>query len=93
MENLSLRKSKENPTDLKEEFKIEKEKEKLSLRKAKINNIIFSKRKITNKIYNKEEIKQKYNIKLDDIQISAEYKLDIPSLINKVRIIYILSFI
>ena len=93
MENLSLRKSKENPTDLKEEFKIEKEKEKLSLRKTKINKIIFSKRKITNKIYNKEEIKQKYIIKADDIQISAEYKLDIPSLINKVRIIYILSFI
>ena len=89
MENLSLIKSKENSKDLKEEFKLEKEKEKLSLRKKKINNIILSKRKITYKTENKEEIKQKYIIKIDDIQISKEYELDIPSFINKVRIIYI----
>ena len=89
MENLSLIKSKENSTDLKEEFKLEKEKEKLSLRRKKINNIILSKRKITYKTENKEEIKQKYIIKIDDIQISKEYELDIPSFINNVRIIYI----
>ena len=89
MENLSLIKSKENSTDLKEDFKLEKEKEKLSLRKKKINNIILSKRKITYKTENKEEIKQKYIIKIDDIQISKEYELDIPSFINNVRIIYI----
>ena len=89
MENLSLIKSKENSKDLKEEFKLEKEKEKLSLRKKKINNIILSKRKITYKTENKEEIKQKYIIKIDDIQISKEYELDIPSFINNVRIIYI----
>ena len=88
MENLSLTKSKENSTDLKEEFKLEKEKEKLSLRKKKINNIILSKRKITYKTENKEEIKQKYIIKIDDIQISKENELDIPSFINNVRIIY-----
>ena len=86
MENISLRKSKENSTDLEEEFKLEKEKEKLSLRKKKISDII-SKRRITSKTENKEEIKQKYIIKIDDIQISNESKIDISSFIYKVRII------
>ena len=91
MENLPLRKSKENSKDIKEEYKLEKEKEKLSLRKKKINNIILSKRKITYHTYNKEEIKKKYIIKIDDIQISPEYKMDISIFINKVSKLYILS--
>lgn len=87
MEKISANIMKENPSNIKNEFKKEKENLKLTLRKNKINQIIFSKRKITYRINNIEEIKTKYTIKIEDIQIPNELKIDIPSFINKVRIL------
>ena len=80
MENIPLLKSKQNELNIINEFKQENENLKLSLRKKKINQILFSKRKITIK-ENTEEIKQKYCINIEDIQ----------TFINKVRQIFILS--
>lgn len=85
MEELSSNIMKENPSDIKKELKLEKENLKLTLRKNKINEIIFSKRKITYRNNNIEDIKKKYSIKIEDIQIPNEFKLDIPNFINKVR--------
>lgn len=90
MENIPLLKSKQNELNIINEFKQENENLKLSLRKKKINQILFSKRKITFK-ENTEEIKQKYCINIEDIQIPNELKIDIQTFINKVRQIFILS--
>lgn len=90
MENIPLLKSKQNELNIINEFKQENENLKLSLRKKKINQILFSKRKITIK-ENTEEIKQKYCINIEDIQIPNELKIDIQTFINKVRQIFILS--
>ena len=72
--------------DIKNEFKIENEKLKLSLRKNKINDIIFSKRKITYNKENYEYIKKKYSINIDDIQIQTDLKIDIPNFLKNVRL-------
>lgn len=74
-----------NHTDLKEGFKLENEKIRLTLRKNKINNIIFEKRKISYKKDNIDEIKKNYGINIEDIQIANKYKIDIQKFCNKVR--------
>lgn len=76
--------------NIKDEFKLENEKLKLSLRKSKINDIIFSKRKIiyNTEIENNENIKKNYSININDIQIPNELIIDIPKFIKNVRFFF-----
>ena len=80
-----------NNSDLKDTLKLENEKMRLTLRKNKINNIIFEKRKISYKKDNIDEIKKNYCINIDDIQIPNEFKIDIQKFYNKVRILYFIQ--
>jgi len=88
----NLQNSTNNPNII-DDLKLENEKLRLTLRKNKINNIIFEKRKKSYKKDNIEEIKKNYSINLEDIQIPNEYIIDIPKLYNKVRILYLIKYI
>ena len=81
-----------NNSNIIDDLKLENEKLRLTLRKNKINNIIFEKRKKSYKKDNIEEIKKNYSINLEDIQIPNEYIIDIPKLYNKVRILYLIKY-
>ena len=86
MDKIISNRPRKNSFNEKIELKEEKQNLKLSLRKDKINQILFSKRKMAYKVDNFEEIKKKYCINIEDIQISNEFKIDIPSFITKVRL-------
>lgn len=90
MEKLPPNPQFENSKDdnIKDEFKLENEKLKLSLRKNKINNIIFSKRKIIYNTENDEDVKKNYSININDIQIPNELIIDIPNFIKNVRLFF-----
>ena len=95
MEKFLPRKNLENSTNnsnIIDDLKLENEKLRLTLRKNKINNIIFEKRKKSYKKDNIEEIKKNYSINIEDIQIPNEYIIDIPKLYNKVRILYLIKY-
>ena len=79
-----LRKRKDD-LEIKDEFKLENEERRLTLRKNKINNIIFSKRKISNINENITDNIKKYKIEIKDINIPHELKIDIPQFNDKVR--------
>ena len=81
-----------NNSNIIDDLKLENEKLRLTLRKNKINNIIFEKRKKSYKKDNIEEIKKNYSINIEDIQIPNEYIIDIPKLYNKVRILYLIKY-
>ena len=87
----NLQNSTNNPNII-DDLKLENEKLRLTLRKNKINNIIFEKRKKSYKKDNIEEIKKNYSINIEDIQIPNEYIIDIPKLYNKVRILYLIKY-
>ena len=84
MENSVLRKRKDD-LEIRDEFKLENEERRLTLRKNKINNIIFSKRKISNINENISDNIKKYKIEIKDINIPNELKIDIPQFHDKVR--------
>ena len=74
-------------------MKLEQENKRLSLRKNKINNILYSKRKITCCIDN--EFQKEYVINQDDFHIPEEFKINITKFYQNVSIIihFILCFI
>lgn len=72
-------------------FKLELEQRRLTLRKEKINNIIFTKRNAFNDALNNlDETKNNYKLEITDINIPDQYKIDIPAFHNNVNIIYII---
>lgn len=65
-------------------LKLEKEETRLSLRKNQLNNILSSKRKINYMSNVNDEIKEQYTIKLDDLDIPEELKINIPKFFQNV---------
>lgn len=90
MEKILSTKPRKNSLNITDELKEEKQNFKLTLRKNKINQILFTKRKITYTTINNEEIKKKYSINIEDLQISNELKIDIPSFLIEVRLYFII---
>ena len=92
MEKILLNKPRKNSLNITDELKEEKQNYKLTLRKNKINQILFTKRKITCTAINDEETKKKYSINIEELQISKELKIDIPSFLNEVRQYFIIFY-
>lgn len=73
-------------------MKLEKEENRLSLRKRKINDVIFSKRKINYKIQEEEEEDNENFINENDFKIPDDFKINIQKFIQDVNyIIYNIS--
>ena len=90
MEKILSNKPRKNSLNIADELKEEKQNLKLTLRKNKINQILFTKRKISYAVNNNEEIRKKYSINIEELQISNELKIDIPSFLNNVRLYFII---
>ena len=90
MEKILSNKPRKNSLNITDELKEEKQNYKLTLRKNKINQILFTKRKIAYTAINNEETKKKYSINIEELQISKELKIGIPSFLNEVRQYFII---
>lgn len=78
---------------VKEQLKLEQEENKLSLRKNKINNILFSKRKIPNYLNEtNEEFQREYLINMDDLNIPKDFKINFNKFCQNVSLILIFIF-
>lgn len=78
---------------VKEQLKLEQEEIKLSLRKNKINNILFSKRKIPNHPNEtNEEFQREYLINMDDLNIPKDFKINFNKFCQNVSLILIFIF-
>lgn len=72
---------------VKEQLKLEKEEIKLTLRKNKINNILFNKRKILNYLNEaNEEFQIEYLINMDELKIPQDFKINITKFFQNVSL-------
>ena len=92
MENFLTKNPQENKindNNIKEEFKLENESHRLSLRKNKINGIISSKRKLVFEKSVNDKTKSQYFIDVNNIDIPNDKKIDISYFLNHVSTFYL----